>query len=84
VASALVTVQTEDEGDMDGGRTDGDQMTEERTEAMTGMAEGTAVQTTDGSTPGFTGIVALLALVTAALLATRSQRSPRSDRAYAV
>ncbi len=65
VASGPVTVQT-----MDGGDTDGEQMTE----TMTGMTEGTAVQTTDGSGPGFTGIVALLALVAAALLAARRQR----------
>ncbi|MBX0284988.1 PGF-CTERM sorting domain-containing protein [Halomicroarcula sp. F28] len=70
VASAPVTVQTMDGGDM-GNEMDGDQMTEEMTETMT---EGTAVQTTGGSGPGFTGIVALMALVAAALLAVRSQR----------
>ena len=69
VASAPMTVQT-----MDGGEMDGDQTTEEMTETMTGMTEGTAVQTTDGSGPGFTVIVALLALVAAVLLAARSQR----------
>ncbi|MDS0283091.1 DUF7282 domain-containing protein [Haloarcula onubensis] len=69
VAAAPVTVQTVDDGD-----TDGDQMTETATEEMTGMTEGTAVRTTGGSGPGFTGIVALLAVVAAALLAVRSQR----------
>jgi len=65
VATGDVTVQTMDDGDMGG---------EQMTETMTGMTEGTAVQTTDSSGPGFTVIVALLALVAAALLAARSQR----------
>jgi PGF-CTERM protein len=69
VASAPVTVQT-----MDGGDMGGDQMAEQMTETMTGMTEGTAVRTTGGSGPGFTVIVALLAVVAAALLAVRSQR----------
>jgi len=68
VAPAPVTVQTMGDGDMD--EMDGDQMTE----TMTGMTEGTSAQTTDGSGPGFTVILALLAVVAAALLAARSQR----------
>ena len=68
VASAPVTVQAMDD------EMGGDQATEEMTETMTGMTEGTSVQTTGGSGPGFTGIVALLAVVVAALLAARGRR----------
>ncbi|WP_262178145.1 DUF7282 domain-containing protein [Haloarcula laminariae] len=63
VASAPVTVQT-----MDGG-----EPTDQMTETMTGMTEDTPAQTTGGSGPGFTGIVALLAVLAVALLAVRSQ-----------
>ncbi|MDS0259063.1 PGF-CTERM sorting domain-containing protein [Haloarcula sp. S1CR25-12] len=77
VASASVTVQTMDDGDMDQDMGEeqmtGEQMTGEQMTAES-MTEGTDVNTTGGSGPGFTVIVALLAVVAAALLAARSQQ----------